>query len=104
MSRRRLSPHLVALGLLLTTLSSGEALADASNRDVPRQVRFGGACEKCDLSGRKLIGCAFTATNFSKASFAGADLRGAEAKAANFTGGPSRRRADRRQLHGYAAG
>ena len=62
----------LALGLLT---AAGGAYALDGEQSVPRLASFGGACDHCDLAGRKLTGAKFLACKFAGAHLAGADLR-----------------------------
>ena len=48
------------------------------DRDTQRSMSLGGACNRCELSGRDLSGATFTAATFTSSTFVGASLRGAE--------------------------
>ena len=51
----------------------GLACASMGDKDVARMVSFGGACPKCELSGRKLAGAQFVGANFAKSAMIGSD-------------------------------
>ena len=58
----------------------------AGEKEIPRQVSFGGSCVKCELSGRNLSGARIVGANFSGANMMGANLRDAKFHASNFAG------------------
>ena len=73
----------VTLGAASSALAGGQyAFQD---RDVSRVISIGGACERCELSGRRLTGANFIGANFSQATLVGSDLRGT-----TITGCPTR--------------
>ena len=55
-----MSPRSLLFGVMALLALAGAAEAYPADREVPRRVSLGGACIKCDLSGRKLTGAAFT--------------------------------------------
>src|SRR5438445_13421394 len=83
-----LSRALIALFVLtLAAPAAARAAAAAGgDREVPRSTGFGGACPKCELSGRRLAGAHFLGADFSAAALVGSDLREAHVLASNFTG------------------
>ena len=85
----RLTRRLPVLAALLATALAavpGMASANMGDKDVARMVSFGGACAKCELSGRKLAGAQFVGANFAQAALVGSDLRDARFLGANFSG------------------
>ena len=80
---RRLCP--VLAGGLLVAPMAAQALTVVPERDIPRMVSFGGACVRCDLSGRQLSGARFLGADFSGSVLIGADLRDASMTGADFS-------------------
>ena len=79
-------PVLSALLAAALVAVPGLACANMGDKDVARMVSFGGACAKCELSGRKLAGAQFVGANFAQAALVGSDLRDARFLGANFSG------------------
>jgi uncharacterized protein YjbI with pentapeptide repeats len=72
---RALALLAAALGAFSATLPGAARAGDKVV--VARRDAFGGACPRCELSGRKLAGAHFTGANFAGAALVGSDLRGA---------------------------
>src|ERR1700743_3439922 len=70
---------LAAAVLMIGTGAAGtaSALSFGGDHDVARTMSFGGSCQHCELSGRKLGGATFTSANFNNATLVGTDLRDA---------------------------
>src|SRR5689334_19088422 len=82
--------HSVLTALLFLAMSvpvtAHAAAASGAEKEVPRSTGFGGACPKCELSGRRLAGAHFMGADFSGSAFVGSDLREAHFLGSNFTG------------------
>ena len=65
---------------------AGVAWAGDPGPGVARATSFGGSCQGCSLSGRKLTGATFSGGDFSRATLVGTDLRGASFTGASFVG------------------
>ena len=76
----------LAASLAVVALAPSAANAMVGDKEVAKLVSFGGACAKCELSGRKLTGAQFNGANFAGAALVGSDLREARFYGANFTG------------------
>lgn len=82
-----------AAAMTALLLAPAAALAFTGDKEVARVTSFGGACAKCELSGRKLTAARFVGGNFAGASLVGSDLRQAHLTGSNF-GGADLTRAD----------
>ena len=76
----------LSLFILSGAVAATPAKAMIGDKDIPRLVSFGGACAKCDLSGRRLTNARFSGANFAGASLVNADLRGASFIHSSFQG------------------
>jgi len=84
----RLTEFLLGLFAATSILapSAAHALGGDGDKVVARVVTFGGACEKCDLSGRRMSGARILGANFSGAALVGSDMRSVRVLGANFSG------------------
>ena len=67
---KRSLPALSALVAVALAAIPGLASANMGDKDVARMVSFGGACAKCELSGRKLAGAQFVGADFARTDIA----------------------------------
>jgi uncharacterized protein YjbI with pentapeptide repeats len=80
---RSFSASLLALVLAVWTLPR---VLWAGDREVARVVAFGGACTKCELSGRRLAGARFVGADFGGSALVGSDLRATRFVGSSFAG------------------
>jgi len=78
--------HLLAASAAVFAIASIAGAAQAGDKEISRQVSFGGSCVKCELSGRNLSGARIIGANFSGATLVGAILRDAKFHASVFAG------------------
>ena len=66
------------LGLVFAsalTLLGAASAAHAIDKDVARRVALGGSCQRCQFSGRQLVGARFFGSDFDHSALVGTDLR-----------------------------